>query len=81
MLAQSSQVSSLVKPQVQSSVGFDSGFSFIKKFGNPSAAYSLRDLNDTEGNNKVVRVRKGYAQERDFSAKEVSNGTLEDWVG
>ena len=81
MLAQSSQVSSLVKPQVQSSVGFDSSFSFIKKFGNPSAAYSLRDLNDAEGNNKIVRVRRGYAQERDFSAKEVSNGTLEDWVG
>lgn len=51
-----------------------------KVAGGAAAAYSLRDLNDKVGNSKVVRVRKGYAQERDFSAKEVSNGTLEDWV-
>lgn len=51
-----------------------------KVVGGAAAAYSLRDLNDKVGNNKVVRVRKGYAQERDFSAKEVSNGTLEEWV-
>ena len=51
-----------------------------KLVGGAAAAYSLRDLNDKAGYNKVVRVRKGYAQERDFSAKEVSNGTLEDWV-
>jgi len=52
-----------------------------KVVGGAAVAYSLRDLNDKQGNNKVVRVRReSDNQERDFLAKEVSNGTLEDWV-
>ena len=50
--------------------------------GGASAAYSLRDLNDKAGNSKVVRVRRASDNaEKDFKAKEVSNGTLVDWVG
>ncbi|MAL84556.1 MAG: hypothetical protein CMF11_09510, partial [Idiomarina sp.] len=46
-----------------------------------AAAYSLRDLNDRNGNNKVVGVRRDSDnQERDFLAKEISNGTLVDFV-
>ena len=53
-----------------------------KVVGGASAAYSLRDLNDRAGNNKVVRVRRASDNaEKDFKAKEVSNGTLVDWVG
>jgi len=52
-----------------------------KVVGGASAAYSLRDLNDKAGNNKVVRVRRASDNaERDFLAKEVSNGTLKNWV-
>ena len=52
-----------------------------KVVGGAAAAYSLRDLNDKQGNNKVVRVRRSSDNvERDFLAKEVSNGTLEAWV-
>jgi hypothetical protein len=52
-----------------------------KVVGNAAAAYSLRDLNDKQGNNKVVNVRRSSDNtNRDFLAKEVSNGTLEDWV-
>ena len=48
-----------------------------KVVGGAAAAYSLRDLNDKAGNNKVVEVRRFTdSQERDFLAKEVSNGTL-----
>ena len=53
-----------------------------KVVGDASASYSLRDLNDKAGNNKVVRVRReSDNNEKDFTAKEVSNGTLTDWVG
>lgn len=53
-----------------------------KLVGGASAAYSLRDLNDKSGSNKVVRVRRDSdGNERDFLAKEVSNGTMEVWVG
>jgi len=53
-----------------------------KLVGGAAAAYSLRDLNDRAGNNKVVEVRRSSDNEdRKFSAKEVSNGTLEAWVG
>jgi hypothetical protein len=49
--------------------------------GGASAAYSLRDLNDKAGNNKVVRVRRSSDNaEKDFTAKEVSNGTLKNWT-
>ena len=52
-----------------------------KVVGGAAAAYSLRDLNDRAGNNKVVRVRRASDNnERDFLAKEVSNGTLKNWV-
>jgi hypothetical protein len=52
-----------------------------KVVGGATAAYSLRDLNDKQGNNKVVRVRRASDNhERDFLAKEVSNGTLQNWV-
>ena len=52
-----------------------------KVVGGAAAAYSLRDLNDTTGVNKVVRVRReSDNNERDFNAKEVSNGTLQNWT-
>ena len=52
-----------------------------KVVGGAAAAYSLRDLNDKAGNSKVVRVRReSDNNERDFLAKEVSNGTLKNWV-
>jgi hypothetical protein len=42
--------------------------------GGASAAYSLRDLNDKAGNNKVVRVRRASDNtEKDFRAKEVKD--------
>jgi hypothetical protein len=50
-----------------------------KVVGGASAAYSLRDLNDKAGNNKVVRVRRASDNcERDFRAKEVKD--IEKWV-
>jgi len=53
-----------------------------KVVGGAAAAYSLRDLNDKQGNNKVVEVfRSSDDTDRIFLAKEVSNGTLEAWVG
>jgi len=53
-----------------------------KLVGGAAAAYSLRDLNDKAGNNKVVEVfRSSDNTDRIFLAKEVSNGTLEAWVG
>ncbi len=53
-----------------------------KVVGGAAAAYSLRDLNDKAGNNKVVEVRRSSDDaDRIFLAKEVANGTLEAWVG
>jgi len=50
-----------------------------KVVGGASAAYSLRDLNDKAGNNKVVRVRrKSDNSEKDFLAKKVKD--IEAWV-
>ena len=49
-----------------------------KLVGGAAAAYSLRDLNDRAGNNKVVEVRRFTdSQDRQVLAKEVANGTLE----
>ena len=49
-----------------------------KVVGGASAAYSLRDLNDKAGNNKVVRVRRASDNhEKDFRAKEVKD--IETW--
>jgi hypothetical protein len=51
-----------------------------KVVGGASAAYSLRDLNDKAGNNKVVRVRRDTDNsERDFRANEIGT-PLEKWV-
>ncbi len=45
-----------------------------KVVGGASAAYSLRDLNDRAGKNKVVRVRRASDNsEKDFRAKEVKD--------
>ena len=50
-----------------------------KVVGGAAAAYSLRDLNDKAGNNKVVNVRRdGDQAERAFLAKEVNK--IADWV-
>ena len=50
-----------------------------KLVGNAAAAYSLRDLNDKAGNNKVVKVRReADNEERDFLAKEVTQ--IADWT-
>ena len=52
-----------------------------KVVGGAAAAYSLRDLNDKQGNNKVVRVRRGSNNvESDFTASGVSSGALLDFV-
>ena len=52
-----------------------------KVVGGAAAAYSLRDLNEKQGNNKVVRVRRDSDNsERDFLAKEVSSGALVDFA-
>ena len=52
-----------------------------KVVGGAAAAYSLRDLNDSQGNNNVVRGRReSDNSEKDFKAKEVSNGTMARWV-
>ena len=50
-----------------------------KVVGGAAAAYSLRDLNDKAGNNKVVEVRRdGDHAERTFLAREVHK--IADWV-
>jgi hypothetical protein len=55
--------------------------SFLQQFTGAAAAYSLRDLAGY-GNTTVVRVRRGSDNaEKDFSAAEVSDGTLVAWVG
>jgi hypothetical protein len=54
--------------------------SFLEEFTGAAAAYSLRDLAGY-GNTTVVRVRRGSDNaEKDFSAADISSGTLEDWV-
>jgi len=56
--------------------------SFLEQFTGASAAYSLRDLASISGDTTVVRVRRSSDNaEADFSAKEVSDGTLVTWVG
>ncbi len=52
-----------------------------KVVGGATAAYSLRDLNDKQGNNKVVRVRrKSDNAEQDFTASGVTSGALTSFV-
>jgi hypothetical protein len=52
----------------------------IDTFAGAAAAYSLRQLRT--GNTNVVRVRRDNDNaEQDFTATEVSDGTLATWVG
>ena len=56
------------------------GASFFDQFGTPAAAYSIRDLNGS--NPFVIEVRRGIDDAtRDFTAPEITNGTLAAWVG
>jgi hypothetical protein len=64
--------------QLQQIIGGFKGL--LDYYTNAAAAYSLRQLKSDQIN--VVRVRRDSDnEERDFSATEVSNGTLESWVG
>lgn len=50
-----------------------------KLVGDAASAYSLRDLNDKQGNNKVVHVRRATDNDdKDFVAKDVDK--IADWV-
>ena len=52
-----------------------------KVVGGAAAAYSLRDLNDASGNNRVVRAhRTSDSASRDFTSKEITDGTLTSWA-
>ena len=51
----------------------------LDEYGGAAAAYSLRSLSSSSTN--VVRVRRdGDQAEADFTAEEVSDGTLTSWV-
>ena len=53
----------------------------LDEFTGAAAAYSLRDLTFLRGN-PVIRVRRSSDNtESDFTATEVSDGTLATWVG
>ena len=50
-----------------------------KVVGGATAAFSLRDLKDKQGNNKVIRVRREKdSEEKDFLAKDVPK--IADWT-
>jgi len=52
-----------------------------KVVGGGASAYSLRDLNDNQGNNKVIKARKvvgGSSTTKVFKAKDIHR--LEDWA-
>ena len=51
-----------------------------KLVGGAEAAFSLRDLNDRQGNNKILEVRRDTVDqtEQTFLAKELNK--IEDWV-
>lgn len=54
--------------------------SFFKKFGTPAAAYSLRDLSGSNPN--VIEVRRSSDNAvQDFTASEITDGSLATWVG
>ena len=55
----------------------------LDTFPGAAAAYSLRNLQGTSGKNSaIVRVRRSSDNtESDFTATEVSDGTLAAWVG
>lgn len=53
----------------------------LDKFPDAAAAYSLRALSKNWVAQPVVRVRRDIDDtERDFTAKEVADGTMESWV-
>ena len=52
----------------------------LQQFSGAAAAYSLRDLAGTDSN--VVRVRRSSDNaEKDFTAKQINDGSLVVWVG
>ena len=54
----------------------------LDEYPNAAAAYSLRLLSSSFSNNAVVRVRRDSDNaELDFTATEVSDGTMLTWVG
>ena len=54
--------------------------SFFDQFGTPAAAYSLRDLSGSNPN--VIEVRRSSDNAvQDFTASEITNGSLATWVG
>lgn len=54
--------------------------SFFDKFGTPAAAYSLRDLSGSNPN--VIEVRRSSDNAvQDFTASEITDGSLATWVG
>ena len=53
--------------------------SFLGEFSTAFVAYSLRNLTNQTPN--VIRVQKTGGAERDFTAAELTDGTLESWVG
>lgn len=54
--------------------------SFFDQFGTPAAAYSLRDLSGSNPN--VIEVRRSLDNAvQDFTASEITDGSLTTWVG
>ena len=63
-----------------SRVGGESTPSFFDQFGTPAAAYSLRDLSGSNPN--VIEVRRSSDNAvQDFTASEITDGSLTTWVG
>lgn len=57
---------------------------FIQRFKGAALAYSLRSLNSKYISGQpdyVIRVRRSNDDERDFTADEITDGTLLGWVG
>ena len=55
-------------------------YRFLNNFKNVRAGFSLRKIN--KDNSLAVRVRKiPSSDEQDFTVKEITDGTLTDWVG
>lgn len=57
------------------------GGTFFSNFGQPEAAYSLRNLNGNLQTNVVRLRRSGDNEEQDFTAEEVQNETILNFVG
>jgi len=54
----------------------------LNEYGGAAAAYSLRRLKSWDDGKRVVRVRRASDNsEKDFTAAEVADGTLVNWVG